>query len=373
MQNPYEHYGITDFVTDDAFLRHQLQPTAQSTQFWDGWLAAHPGQEADWRQAQKLLEAVQLGLSDYIRTYLSEEAESRLLGRIRATNAQVGDPDSGPSPFWRSSWVPYAAAAGLLLVAGTFLWNRTGKTTPPTRYEQQLATVNEPVLEKVNSGKGVQTVQLPDQTTVLLYPNSRLSYLKDFGKTDRTVYLSGKAVFDVVKQPQKPFLVYAEEVITRVLGTRFEVNAFAQNKDVTVRVQSGRVTVYRYKANEQPAVGSLTGVLLLPNQQVVFTRQTEQFRKDLVQNPVLILPRQEQPPRFVYDETPVLEVLQQLEKAYGVEIVVDKEAVENCQLTASLTDETLSDKINVICQSIGATYEIVEAQIIITSPGCPAN
>ncbi|MFD1144248.1 FecR family protein [Larkinella insperata] len=372
MQNPYEHYGITDFVTDDAFLRHQLHPTAQSTQFWNDWLAANPRQQEDWTQALRLFEAVQRGLSDYTRTFLSEEAESRLLVRIRETNAGYTDPAS-VTPLWRKSWIPYAAAASFLLLSGAFLWTQSRKHSTVTQYEQQLAAVQAPVLEKVNSGTGVQTVRLPDQTTVLLYPNSRLSYAEDFGKADRTVYLSGKAVFDVVRQPQKPFLVYAHDVVTRVLGTRFEVNAFAQNKAVTVRVQNGRVTVYRYKAHEKPSGDQRAGVLLLPNQQVVFTRQTEQFKKDLVENPAIILPSQEPQPSFVYDETPVVEVFQQLEKAYGVEIVVDKEAIEGCQLTASLTDETLSEKLNVICQSIGAAYEIVEAQIIITSPGCKAE
>ncbi|RAK03201.1 FecR family protein [Larkinella arboricola] len=372
VQNPYKHFSITDFVTDDAFLQHQLQPTAQSVQFWQNWLVANPDQEADWRQAQKLLEAVQLGFSDYTRTYLSEEAESRLLARIQATNSLHNDAVS-VTPLWRKNWISYAVAACFLVVAGVFIWTKTPKNAPASSYEQQLAAVQEPVIEKVNLDTSVQTVRLPDQTTVLLFPNSRLSYTKDFGKINRTIYLSGKAIFDVISQPQKPFLVYADDVVTRVLGTRFEVNAFAKNKAVTVRVQRGRVTVYRYRATEKPSTGQLAGVLLLPNQQVVFTRQNEQFKKDLVDNPVVILPQRERRPSFVYDETPVTEVFQQLERAYGIEIVVDKEAVENCQLTASLTDETLAEKINVICQSIGATYEIVEAQIIITSPGCKAD
>ena len=73
---------------------------------------------------------------------------------------------------------------------------------------------------------------------------------------------------------------------------------------------------------------------------------------------------------FVFEETPLIEVFQKLEKAYGIKIVVDEHQVANCTVTASLSDEPLSEKLNLICKIIHAKYEMIEGQIVMNVKSC---
>jgi len=78
-----------------------------------------------------------------------------------------------------------------------------------------------------------------------LAPKSKITYPENFENDRRLVILSGEATFDISKDPTKPFLVMANEVTTKVLGTRFNVKAFEEMKDVVVSVQEGKVSVFK--------------------------------------------------------------------------------------------------------------------------------
>lgn len=373
MSTHYESFTITDFATDDFFIRHHLFPSETSTQFWHNWLLTHPDKKQIWYQAKNLIEAVQLGLSDYTRTFLSEEAEAQLLERILESNAVVPSDEEPDLPLWKQ-WQWQIAAACIIAVSGLAFWMLNQQTSAKSSYQQRLEILSGEFREKVNSGQVPETFYLPDSSKIVLFPASRLSYITNYDKENRTVYLSGKAIFDVVKNPRKPFFVYANETITKVLGTQFEVSAFEGDKDVIVSVKSGQVSVYQNTGTNETFTANATqsGVLLLPNQQVIYKRQAEQFNKTLTSKPAIIVPPS-QLPHFVYDEAYVVNVFADIEKAYGVEIVYNTEVLEKCQLTATLTDESLQDKLAIICKSINATYDIIDAQIVISSKGCIAE
>ncbi len=373
MDPNYENYGISDFVSDDDFLRHHLFPTEASTFHWNTWLKAYPHKKEEWEQASKLLEAVRLGLSDYARTYLSEEAENQLLRRILETNALL-TPETGPTAVrrLRSRWISYAgvAAAVALIMTGWAVFNKNRPQADPYR---QLTESHIGVLdEKVNAGSEPMDIFLPDSTRVNLSPGSRISFGKSYGTAERVVYLSGRAEFDVTRNPAAPFLVYANEIVTKVLGTRFTVSAFENDRDITVRVATGKVSVYRNEtlAGTEGKKGVQQELVLIPNQQAVFVKAAELFSKSLVPEPEVVIPGKKAQPSFIYSETPAGSVFTDLQDAYGIEIVYDAEALSSCQLTASLSEESFEEKLDIICKSISATHQVVDARIIITAKGC---
>jgi hypothetical protein len=89
----------------------------------------------------------------------------------------------------------------------------------------------------------------------------------------------------------------------------------------------------------------------------------------LIEKPVLLLTNQELE-KFVFKDTSIENIFLALEKAYGVEIIFDKEVMVNCRLTTSLTNENLFEKLDIICAGIEAQYKVVDAQVIISSNGC---
>lgn len=371
MEKHYENFTTIDFAVDEDFLEHYLSPTVESNAFWNDWLNKNPERRNDWNEAADLIRAVEEGLTSYTRNFLSEDAEAMLLTRILATNRQIEAPQPTLTS-WKSNGSRLLAAASIVLVlafAGYFFFQTKSKSTI---YARRISESKVSVFEKFNTTNQVQIHILPDSSKVTLAPASKIAYQMD--QDSRTVYLSGKADFNVVKNPQKPFLVYANETVTRVLGTQFEVSAFDQDSEVIVKVQSGKVTVYENDElnNADPVKNGKTGVLLMPNQRVVFKRNVQKFTKEIVGEPVLVAEIGERP-SFIYEDTPVSTVFNEIAKAYGLEIDFNAEVLANCQFTASLTDESLMEKLDIICSSIGANYEIVEARIIINSKGCEAN
>ena len=365
MERAYENFSTADFLTDNAFVNHQLNPTAQSTQFWASWQTQYPHRQVVYQQAIDLVAAIRLGLTSYAQTHIPEATVQQLLIRIQQTNALT---HNAKAPARRVGWMRWAAAAFVLLALGIGIWQQTRPHSSP--YEQQLAALPNTTIEKINASQQGQTIHLPDQSVVMLAPDSRISYPVSFGEQNRTVYLSGEATFAVTRKTEKPFLVYANEVVTKVLGTRFTVRAFDRESKVQVQVQSGQVSVYR----DEPATASVRqkGVMLLTNQQVVFNRETAQFDKLLVDAPHVVLnpTRQKKAPSFVYNDTPITQVLQELEEAYSIDIQYNKEALVNCQLNSSMADESFEQKLMIVCATIGATYEIIDGQVVINGGNC---
>ena len=97
------------------------------------------------------------------------------------------------------------------------------------------------LLEKATAANEKTMLQLADGSQVWLNANSRLKYPKVFEGKVREVILEGEAFFDIAKDPEHPFIIRAQETITKVLGTSFNVRAVAGEKEVSVVVTEGKV------------------------------------------------------------------------------------------------------------------------------------
>ena len=226
-----------------------------------------------------------------------------------------------------------------------------------------------PLIEVQNNSNEVKRVYLEDGSTISLKKNSKISYPRHFAKENRTVFLSGEAFFEIAKNPKKPFFVYANEVITKVLGTSFTIRAFDKDENVTVSVKTGRVNVFNQR-RINVSDPETNGIILIPNQQAVFNRESSSLSKALVAIPMPIISLESKELIQRFDEVPVSQVLNSLARNYGIKILYNEDILSKCIITTSLKNEPIYDKLDLICQLIGGTYKIVDAQIIIESNGC---
>jgi ferric-dicitrate binding protein FerR (iron transport regulator) len=240
---------------------------------------------------------------------------------------------------------------------------------PKTAYQLRTESVQQTLTEVRNDEQRNKSVPLSDGSVVELKPGSRVSFPKTFDARQREVYLTGEAFFQVAKNPNQPFYVYANELVVRVLGTSFTVSAFDLDKQVKVMVKTGKVSVFANQA-VQKTKPQTANLILTPNQQAVFDRVNLGLKKSVVTTPEPLVAATEMGSLFHFNRTPITTVYKRLEQVYGVPIVYDAEVQKGCELSAELGDESLYDKISLICKATGSQYEIIDGQIVIYSKGC---
>jgi hypothetical protein len=109
---------------------------------------------------------------------------------------------------------------------------------------------------------GQYQVVLPDGTQVWLNSSSSLSYPTEFTGNSRTVKLTGEAYFEVAKNKDKPFYVEMNNVQVKVLGTHFNISAYADDNDLTTTLLEGSVQISKngsqalLKPGQQAVIGS---------------------------------------------------------------------------------------------------------------------
>ena len=110
-------------------------------------------------------------------------------------------------------------------------------------------------------------------------------------------------------------------------------------------------------------------ILLTPNQEAIFQKEQQKFQKKILEKPVII-DSTISLHSMIYEETPVIKVLEHFKKAYGISIIYDEDALKNCTITADLTDELLYARLDLICKAIDANYEMINSEIFIRAKGC---
>ncbi len=266
--------------------------------------------------------------------------------------------------LWYASGI--AASMLLFLVAYNYLGDARDTVKDGVT---GIEKTSQPWTQIKNTEKTARRVDLPDGSHVTLEPQSLLKYSSSFNQIKREIYLQGEALFEVHRNEQRPFFVYTPEVTTMVLGTSFRVRAFEKDKDITVAVRTGRVSVYTNHKDEKERNDRPAEIILTPNQQVIYNRNEKTILRKIVDVPLPILPP-EKVMRMRFEEAPVQEIFEAIEKVYGVEIVFDKERFSACALTTSISDGGLYNRLNIICKAIGAEYTLNEHQIVINGTGC---
>lgn len=262
-------------------------------------------------------------------------------------------------------WSYWAAACllGLVITGAVLLFHKP--RSQPAMPQVATLLVNKD-LQRTNLTQTDHEVLLVDGSKVILQPGASIRHAAFLQSDKREVYLEGNAFFEIAKDAGRPFYVYTKDLVVRVLGTSFNVTTNKDNGDVTVLVHSGKVAVSK-KTN--PAKQQL---ILVSNQQVLYKEQTH----DLISasegqgKPASDQPQAVASIPFHFEETPVVEIFQTLENAYGIPLHYNKQVFSACMITTSLADETFEEKLKIICEAIGATYKIDGNGVYIDGKPC---
>ena len=205
------------------------------------------------------------------------------------------------------------AASILLLVVSFFLFNRP---------EDNLVAEQ---IVKYNPDLKAMEFELSDGSTIWLKTGGKVSYQEPFDESLREIELEGEAFFKVAKDVERPFVVRSNNVNTKVLGTAFNVRSIVGDTLVQVTLVEGRVRVETPQLNTTRT----NTTNLLPGQQLTYQRKTTKVDKvDIYDDDdyawkdnIVIL-----------DDPDIQEVVNELEKWYGVKIKVPDEFASETKL-----------------------------------------
>ncbi|MCF0074737.1 FecR domain-containing protein [Dyadobacter sp. CY261] len=360
----YYHFEVTDFLEDQYFKSWVCTPCPDTDKFWENFLAEHPEKAETIASAKAILVGIRSEVEEDFPTdnqvaFMFDEITSRKdRGQVRG--------------LWFRLGASLTAAAVVLLVIG---WLRKpNRHDTHVSYEELVSAVEDPLIEQRNTATEPILLTLPDRSTILLQPESSVSYKRNFmSDTLREVYLSGEAFFTVTKNHERPFIVYSNELVTKVLGTSFMVKAFDDAKQVEVCVKTGRVSVFP-RTDTEICEGirtpELVGTVITPNQKVLFSRDHIQIRKELVASPEILASAVLPAPLLKFQDMSVASVFGNIEETYGIDIVYDHRLFGQCLLTASFTTENLYEKMDLICKGIEASFEVIDGQVVVSGRGC---
>lgn len=248
----------------------------------------------------------------------------------------------------RKTWVIYtrwAAAAMVLLMAGAgwryyHTGHKTDLVTSPVAVKENTAIVFS------NNSDSIRNLVLSDNSAIELSQGSSISYNTNFNTNRRDIRLSGSAIFEVAKDAARPFTVYAGNISTTVLGTRFMMNTQQQDK-VSVKLFEGKVVI-------RSTIGTLgmKDVYLNAGEQFVLDNRSNRFSvksfrettgdETIISDTITIT--------LEFNQEPLRKVLANIGKQYNVQFKFSDNSFNNMLVTGKILP---SDSLEVVLSMLG--------------------
>jgi ferric-dicitrate binding protein FerR (iron transport regulator) len=198
----------------------------------------------------------------------------------------------------------------------------------------------------------VPKILLPDSSVVWLNSGTKITYNTNFAASNREINLEGQAFFKAAKNEKIPFKVFCNNIEIRVLGTRFDVSAYPNDKNINVVLESGKVEIlnpkiksfsYELNPGEMAQYDTLSGNISLKKV------NPERFTswKDGI---------------LIFRDDPMSEVITKLQRKYDIDIVVEQPDVYKSVFTATIKNETLEEIFKSISYACSVKHRIIRGE-----------
>jgi transmembrane sensor len=216
---------------------------------------------------------------------------------------------------------------------------------------------------QVVTSKGeIKKVHLSDGSLVTLNAGSTLFYPARFQGNTREVKLVGQAFFKVQHNHNKPFVVHAGALTTKVLGTTFDVYAYPEAKNVRITLATGRIQIANQKADL---------AILKPNQQLVYNK-AKTSAQTLMVNSVDYTAWKTG--LQLFKQSKLDEVSIYLNKWYGLTTSFQDQSLKNYKITTLFTTNMpVRQVLDVVAASCCAQYTLHNHKVVLSGNGCHIN
>ncbi len=253
-------------------------------------------------------------------------AYDKLINRIKFAEGTLSQSRVRKISFQVNQFVKYAAIVIFIIsfgyLASYYISNESSGS--------EFCTISVP---KGNKSE----VVLPDGSRIWLNNNSKLVYPKEFNNKIRKVELTGEGFFEIKPNAKVPFVVQTSDISIRVLGTKFNVSAYPNDKFIETTLVSGKVTI---RSNESPAVENI----LSPGESSTYDKISNLMTKNQVDTKFYTYWMKGE---FVFKDEKFETLAKRIERIYNVEISFQDESLKDKKYTG---DFKVDDNIYTILE-----------------------
>ncbi|MBZ4035964.1 DUF4974 domain-containing protein [Flavobacterium sp. 17A] len=211
---------------------------------------------------------------------------------------------------------------------------------------------------KIPYGKKFR-LQLSDGTFVHLNSGTTLKYpVKFIAGENRQVFLDGEAFFDVAKDKKHPFIVNADELNVRVLGTHFNVSNYPEDAVTDVVLVEGSVGMYE----SSQKFDATKNTILKPGFKGSFNKENAKISTKSV---ITDIYTSWIDGGLTFRNMTFKNIITKLERRYNVTIVNKNEKLANEKFNASFKEESIENVMSYFNEIHGIHYTIKNNQILI--------
>lgn len=183
----------------------------------------------------------------------------------------------------------------------------------------------------------VYNITLTDGTTITINSGSTLKYHSNYAsKSNRRVFLKGEAFFDVTKNKNAPFIVNTKNMHIKVLGTRFNVSSYNNDKNASVVLEEGSVSINKKLAKNGKSI------ILKPGEQFVLEKDKFSVKQAIVEKHIAWKKR-----KLHFSNDRFEDIVKELERYYNLKINLNSSNLNTNRFTGTFTSETIEEVLNV--------------------------
>lgn len=287
------------------------------------------------RLFNKLKEEKNIGSSiEEFETYNKEVAWKRYMERVDALSLR--------KILFR--W-KFAAAFFFLIGCTGILAYINEERVIPLASNENCTTVS------TNNGQNSKVI-LPDSSVVWINSGTTLSYNTNFSVHNRTIKLTGQAFFQIARNEKMPLTVTCNELKVKVLGTKFDVSAYPEDRNISVVLESGSVELLQAK-------GQSFIHMLNPGEKAEFNTESRELsvRKVDCSNYTSW-----KDGLLIFKNEPMVDVFKKLERRYNIDIEVKNNKVNQLIFNATIVNESVEEIFDLMKFSCAINYKIIPSQ-----------
>uniref|UniRef100_UPI00321681B9 FecR family protein n=1 Tax=uncultured Draconibacterium sp. TaxID=1573823 RepID=UPI00321681B9 len=244
-----------------------------------------------------------------------------------------------------TSWMTRAAAILLIPVLAFLFYTLSEKKL---YYEKYTAAAVDS-LEIIAPVGSRTVVQLSDGSQVHLNYGSKIKYPQFFSGNKREIILEGEGFFDVVRNPDKPFIVKTPILNVKALGTSFNVLAYRDKDVVETTLVSGKVVLEQNAKN-----GTIKTIgALVPGQHVDYNIETGAILSTKGNIAKYIAWKEG---KLIFEDASIIQVAERLSRMFNVDIEVSDD-IKDFIYTVTFLDEPLFQILDLMTIATPVSYK----------------